>query len=503
MDKKRLSINLISNVLSYFVATVLSFLITPFLVRNLGKEIYGFYGIANSFVNYITIVATALNSMAAKYITVEYVRGNESQAKKYYSSIFFSNVILCLVLTPILVVVILDLNVLLNISDVYVRQVQCLFGLIFAAMLLRFITSVYGTATYTTNRMDYRAYIDLVKAGLRLVLYLLLFTIFRPSIVYLGIVLFLLEAFNSIAQIVISKKLMPTLKIEGKYFDFRLVLQTLKIGIWNSLNQLGDLLLSSSDLIMANILLGESASGNISIIKTLPTLISGVITAINGVFMPRAANYYAQGNKKELVKEIKHSQKLMGTVITPLVVTLIVFTSDFLNLWVPGNDIELLTNLANIDISRMLIVAVVWPVANLNIILNKVKTPSLLVIASGVLNIVSMYALTTYTDIRIYAIVVTTFVLTLLFYGLFIPIYSSKNLEISLWSFLKAEGQMLLSSVVTYYVVKLIHSCFTINTWFSFIIIGGICGIVAIVIGLVVFWFDSINNVGKQIIRRK
>lgn len=503
MDKKRLSINLISNVLSYFVATVLSFLITPFLVRNLGKEIYGFYGIANSFVNYITIVATALNSMAAKYITVEYVRGNESQAKKYYSSIFFSNVILCLVLTPILVVVILDLNVLLNISDVYVRQVQCLFELIFAAMLLRFITSVYGTATYTTNRMDYRAYIDLVKAGLRLVLYLLLFTIFRPSIVYLGIVLFLLEAFNSIAQIVISKKLMPTLKIEGKYFDFRLVLQTLKIGIWNSLNQLGDLLLSSSDLIMANILLGESASGNISIIKTLPTLISGVITAINGVFMPRAANYYAQGNKKELVKEIKHSQKLMGTVITPLVVTLIVFTSDFLNLWVPGNDIELLTNLANIDISRMLIVAVVWPVANLNIILDKVKTPSLLVIASGVLNIVSMYALTTYTDIRIYAIVVTTFVLTLLFYGLFIPIYSSKNLEISLWSFLKAEGQMLLSSVVTYYVVKLIHSCFTINTWFSFIIIGGICGIVAIVIGLVVFWFDSINNVGKQIIRRK
>lgn len=503
MNKKRLSINLISNILSYLVATILSFLITPYLVKNLGKEIYGFYGIANNFVNYITIIATALNSMAAKYITVEYVRGNEQKAKKYYSSIFFSNVILCLVLTPILVLAVFNLNILLNISNTYIRQVQCLFALIFAAMLLRFITSIYGTATYTTNRMDYRAYIDLAKAGLRLVLYLLLFTIFKPSIVYLGIVLFLLEAFNSVIQIAISKKLMPSMRIKREYFDFHLILRTLKVGVWNSLNQLGDLLLSSSDLIMANILLGESASGNISIIKTLPTLISGVITAINGVFMPRAANYYAQGNKKELVKEIKHSQKLMGTVITPLVVTLIVFTSDFLNLWVPGNDIELLTNLANIDISRMLIVAVVWPVANLNIILDKVKTPSLLVIASGVLNIVSMYALTTYTDIRIYAIVVTTFVLTLLFYGLFIPIYSSKNLEISLWSFLKAEGQMLLSSVVTYYVVKLIHSCFTINTWFSFIIIGGICGIVAIVIGLVVFWFDSINNVGKQIIRRK
>lgn len=503
MNKKRLSINLASNILSYLVATVLSFLITPFLVRNLGKEIYGFYGIANSFVNYITIIATALNSMAAKYITVEYVRGNEQQARKYYSSIFFSNVIMCLVLTPILVLVVFNLTAFLNISDTYVGQVQCLFGLIFAAMLLRFITSIYGTATYTTNRMDYRAYIDLAKAGLRLVLYLLLFTIFKPSIVYLGIVLFLLEAFNSIIQIAISKKLMPSMKIKTEYFDFHLILCTLKVGAWNSVNQLGDLLLSSSDLIMANVLLGESASGNISIIKTLPTLISGVITAINGVFMPRAANYYAQGNKEKLINEIKHSQKLMGTVITPLVVTLMVFTSDFLNLWVPGNDTKLLTSLANIDISRMLIVAVVWPVSNLNIILDKVKIPSLLVIASGGLNIASMYALTSYTDIGIYAIVITTFVLTLLFYGFFIPAYSSRNLGISLWFFLKVEIQMFLSSIVTYYVVTLIHSCFVIDTWFAFIFIGGICGIVAIMISLIVFWFNSVSNLNKRVIRRK
>lgn len=488
MNKKRLSINLVSNIISYMVSTILSFLITPFLVNHLGRELYGFYGIANNFVSYITIVATALNSMAAKYITVEYVRGNEIQAQKYYSSIFFSNVVLCLVLTPILVVIILNLNFLLNISDIYVEQVQCLFCLIFAAMLLRFVTSIYGTVMYTTNRMDYRAYIDLVKAALRLILYFLLFTVFQPSVVYLGIVLFLLEFFNSVIQILISKKLMPTLKIKKKFYDFKLVLRTLKVGVWNSINQLGDLLLSSSDLIMANVLLGELASGNISIIKTLPTLISGVITAINGVFMPRATNQYAQGNKDKLIEEIQYSQKMMGTLITPLVISLIVFSEDFLNLWIGGKDINLLSNLMIIDISRMLIVAIVWPVSNLNIILDKVKTPSLFVLTSGFLNIFSMWALIEFTQIGIYAIVVTTFVITVLFYGLFIPIYSSKNLGVSIRTFIKPEIHMIFVSVIIFIVIKMIHDRFEITSWLLFILVGGICGCVAILISTILFW---------------
>lgn len=89
MKGKRLSINLVANLLSYAIATILSFYITPFLVNHLGKEIFGFYGIANNFVSYITVVAVALNSMASKYITVELVRGNTLKAKQYFTSIFF------------------------------------------------------------------------------------------------------------------------------------------------------------------------------------------------------------------------------------------------------------------------------------------------------------------------------------------------------------------------------------------------------------------------------
>ena len=66
----------------------------------------------------------------------------------------------------------------------------------------------------------------------------------------------------------------------------------------------------------------------------------------------------------------------------------ILFAKEFYDLWVPGNDSDLLMKLSSIDISRMLFVGVTWPIANLNIVMDKIKYPSLLVIASGIANVV-------------------------------------------------------------------------------------------------------------------
>lgn len=487
MNKGRLSKNLFANIISYTISILLSFLVTPFIVNNLGKEIYGFYGIANNVVSYITIIAVALNSMAAKYITVEVVRGNQLKAKQYYSSIFFSNIILCVVLAPILGIVVANLSGFLKISSQYYTQIQVLFALVFFAMLLRFSTSIFGSATYATNRMDLSAYVDISKSVLRLILFAFLFLLLKPSIIYLGIVLFLLEFFNAVVQIFLAKKLLPEITIKKKYFDFKLIVSTLKVGVWNSLNQLGDLMLSSSDLIMANILIGESASGNISIIKTMPSLVSGVITAINTVFMPRVAYEYAKNSTKSLVKEIQQAQKIMGAIITPIVMLLIVFGFDFYDLWVPGNDIELLGRLSAIDICRMALIAVAWPVSNLNIVLDKVKTPSILVICSGIINVVSMALLTKTTNMGIYAIVATTLILTILFYGVFIPIYPSKLLNLPWNTFVFPIGQMVISVIISGPILVLLHSAFSINNWIDFILCGGLCAIPAFLISIFTF----------------
>jgi O-antigen/teichoic acid export membrane protein len=488
MGKKRLTINLVSNLVSYAVATLVSFFLTPFLVNNLGKEVYGFYGLANNVVSYITVISIALNSMAAKYITVELVRGNKVKANQYYSSIFFSNVLLSVFLVPILAFIIFNIQKVFDVSDVYLNDVKILFALVFGAMLLNLIGSVFGCATYTTNRVDLRGYTNFAKAILRVILYVSIFAVFKPSIIYVGIVALCLEMFNTTVQIVLKRKLSAELEISRRFFDYKLVWDSLKIGVWNSLNHLGDLMLSSSDLMIANILLGEGAGGDISIIKTLPSLLSGVITAVNGVFMPRITTRYAENNCDKLVEL---GQRVMGFLTTPIVVVIIIYGKEFFNLWVPGNDSDLLMRLSAIDVSRMMLIGVVWPVSNLNIVRDKIKTPSLLVILIGVLNIYGVYLLIKFTNIGIFAIPITTLILTIAYYGIFIPLYPCKEMRIKWTSFIFPIVEMMVSASLISISSIIIKGAFMIESWKSLILSGGLSGIVALFISSVVFFKPS------------
>lgn len=487
MSKKRLGLNLFANIITHAISILVSFILTPFLINSLGKELYGFYGMANNVVNYINVVAIALNSMASKYITVELVKGNNKRALEYYSSVFFSNVLFCVLLSPFLTVFVFNLQNVFVISDKYVFDVRILFALIFIAMIIRLITSVTGCATYSTNRTDLRAYTDLAKSVLKVLLFISIFIIFKPSIIHVGLVMLFLEVFNSLLHIILAKRLTPFLKIKKSYYRIKLIISTLKVGVWNSVNQVGDLLLSSSDLFVGNIMLGEVASGTVNIIKTIPALLSGVITAINVVFMPRIAVRYGQNNSEKLIEEVKMSQRIMGIFTTSIVMVVIFFGKEFFELWVPNDDSNLLMLLSAVDVSRMMIIGVTWPVANLNIVMDKIRTPSLFVVLSGVTNVISMVVLIRYTSIGILAIPLTTLIISILYYGLFIPIYSAKQMKLSWKTFMFPVLEMILSGICISLLFFSLKSFVSITSWINFFIFGGLFGIIAIIVSLLIF----------------
>ena len=106
ISKKQISINLVANVISYSSNIVISFVLTPFLIDALGKDVYSFYPIANNIVSYLSILTAALNTMASRFFTVEIVNGNEKEANKYYSSVLASNVVISsIMLIPMIIII--------------------------------------------------------------------------------------------------------------------------------------------------------------------------------------------------------------------------------------------------------------------------------------------------------------------------------------------------------------------------------------------------------------
>ena len=62
--------NLLSKLAALLVQFAVSYLMTKCIVRQYGNGGNGYYQLSNDFVSYASIISVALNSMAARFITV-------------------------------------------------------------------------------------------------------------------------------------------------------------------------------------------------------------------------------------------------------------------------------------------------------------------------------------------------------------------------------------------------------------------------------------------------
>jgi Na+-driven multidrug efflux pump len=99
-NKKQTYFSLFLSFISFFVNYSVNFFITPYVSAYLPGT-YGYVKIANDVISYASLITIALDSMASRFISLEYNKGNEEKAKKttvsyvceyiYCSNIEFTN----------------------------------------------------------------------------------------------------------------------------------------------------------------------------------------------------------------------------------------------------------------------------------------------------------------------------------------------------------------------------------------------------------------------------
>lgn len=426
---RRLVVSIISNILSVVVSLGVSFFLTPYLLRTLGKETYSFYPLANNFVSYMTIVTLALNSMASRFITIEIVQKHEQKAHTYFSSVFFANVLLSLILLVPMALIVAFVDTVLKVPADVVGDVRLLFALVFTSMLVNLIFSVYGIATFARERMDLRAYREIGYNVLRAGMFVALFWLFKPSIVFLGVVAVATAVMNGLVQLGFTRYLMPDYRVRLREFEWKSVFELVRSGVWNSVNNLGSVLTMSLSVLLANEFLGPAASGDLSIVQTLPQFMTTVISAVYGVLLARIATEYARGDKDNTRRCVTDMQKVLGFFGTLPCVLIMAYGAEFFSLWVPQEDAAYLQSLSVITCVPVLIHSMMWTVYGLNVTNNKIRVPALVLIGVGVLSVLITLVLLRYTSAGAYAVVGVSAALNGLFYLFFIPIYAARKME--------------------------------------------------------------------------
>ena len=495
-EKKQLTINIISNIVNFAVSMGISFFLTPFIVNTVGSAAYGFVSLANQFVGYIQIAVVALNSMASRFITIKVYEKDEKGAKTYFSSVFFANILMTLVLIVPITVCVMFIDRFLDIPSALVLDVKILWTLIFINFCVGLISNVFGIATYARNRLELSSLRNIESNIIKAVLLVVLYAFCRPSIIYIGIGAFVATVYTIILNIYYTKKLLPQMRISRQYFSGHAIKELVSSGVWNSLTQLSTTLLAGLDLLIANIFVGANAMGVLSVAKTIPNAINNLLGTIPGAFSPQFTIAYAEKKIDKLLSDINSAIKIMSVISCVPLVGLAVFGKAFFELWVPSEDAALLHILSILTVATTFVTAPIKPLYTIYTVTNKVKMESISVFIQGALSTVIVFILLVATkNSGIEHIALFIIAGTSTFFGIiraltFTPMYAAHCLNLKKSTFYKTIIKEILSFVFAYVLESIIHYILPSNNWFTLILSGG----VASVLGMVCNMFVILNK---------
>lgn len=507
MARDKTIFNVICSVLVLVSNIFISFWLSPFIIRNIGVEANGFVSLASNFVSYATLLVTALNGMAARFITLAYVKKDYKKANLYYNSVFWGNLIIVAVLIIPAIYLVARLDSFVDVPTGILRDVKLLFAFVFSIFFMQTAAPNWHCGTYATNRLD-RAYLPgIIFAVLKAVLIFALMTAFTPKVWYIGLVNFVMALLDTAVAWYNTHTLTPELKVFVKpkqaVCSWSAIKDLVGSGIWGSISSIGNMLLSGLDLIICNLFIGATQMGILSLSKTLPHLVQSLSASICNAFAPELVINYAKGDKEKVLKDINRAMKLTAVVLIVPLAGIIVMSSEFYKLWVPSQDAKLLSMLTAITCAGYAFTSGTQILYNVFSAVNKVRINAILMMLSGAVSTAIVFILLKTTNLGIFAIAGVSVVVCLIRNLIYTIPYASKYLGFKKIQFFPQVLTCVICTMTLCVVGFILKSFFTITTWIDFIGVAALTGCVFVVISLFVFLKKSERRIVFEKVKRK
>lgn len=494
-----LVINMTSNFLSLAVTFGISFFLSPYIVKTVGVEAYGFVGLANNFISYASLITIALNSLAGRFITIAIHEQNYEKANRYYSSVFLANCLISSVLLLIGTIVWVYLEYLISIPASILWDVKLLFAALFINCIVSTVGSVFSVSTFATNKLYLASFRNIESSIIRAVVLVGLFALFSPKVSYLGITTLLTGVYCMAFNIHYMHKLLPELHIKRTSFDFAAVKELVSSGVWSLINRLGQILSDGLDLLVTNLFIDATAMGVLSLAKTVPSLITTVVGSMAGVFSPNFTILYAQKKRKELVTAVKQSMKIMGVITNLPVIILVVCGKQFFSLWQPTQDARQLQILSLLTIGCIVISGGINCIYSVFAAVNKLKANSLAVVSSGLVSVLVTFVLVKFTSLGIYAVAGVSTVVAIIRNLAFTAPYGAKCLNLKWYVLYPDIFRPLVFAIASIVISVIVLMFIPSGGWIMLVIRAAITGILSIAFG----FFIVLNKSDRALIISK
>lgn len=330
MSKKELSLNknIVYNLSSTLMSIITLFILTPFIINNLGSEEYGIYIILGSIIGFLGLMEFGLGSATIYYLSIYLKKDDYLNLNKIFSATFYFYLFISIF---VFILIILCSDSIINIMNINVIKNVNTFNLIFysaISFLITFISSSFISVPQVKMRFDLFFYIQIIQNVFRL--------IFNILSIYLGFGLeglifsnIIVSIIYLIISIIISRKVLPELKIVK--FDYNSLRKIFSYGIYSFLSSIIGLFWKYSDTLLISYFLGPLYVAFFSVPQQIMLKLLGLINSVGNVLFPKFSSISSVDERNNLYLD---STYIMLNVSVLIFVPLSIIFGDFLSLWI-------------------------------------------------------------------------------------------------------------------------------------------------------------------------
>ena len=434
---KQVPKNLLANVLYFILNVIIGLLLVPFFIDSLGVSSYALVPLATSLTGYVNLVVQSLNTSVSRYLTIDLQKKEFEKANITFNTALFGTLGIILLMLPFVVLISYYAPSFFEIPTSQENAARILFLGVISSFLLRAWGSNFGVSLFAYNRLDLQNLINAVNILVQVGLIILLFRLYSPNLVYIGLAYLIGAAVAFILTIVFSRKINPHLKVNIKDFRRSKVNEITGMGGWVIINQIGSLLFLQIDLIVVNKLFGTVAGGEYSIVLTWSMMLRTIAGMLVGVLTPVILTYYAKERIDELINISKSTVKLTGLAMALPIGYICGFAPQLLSLWV-GPEFAKLSLLMVLMLSHLVINLPVMPLFAINVAYNKVRIPGIVTFFMGIGNFLLAVMIPYLTGWNYYGVALAGAIMLTLKNAFFTPWYATKVLGISRTTFVNS-----------------------------------------------------------------
>jgi len=489
---KQLPINLISNVGLFLVGIMINLYLTPFYIKHIGIEGLGLIRLALILPMYTGLVSIIISKSVGRFLTIDLQNDNTYEANQTLNTAFFSISTILLFLVPLIFFISNHLGLFFNIPSGLEEQSEILFLGVLLASVIGLFSGLFMIPAYANNRLDIANISNLITKLLQFGLIIFLLAYVSVDLSLLGYVYLITTIVGLLFSIYIWKKFAPELTINYHFFSRKKLKDMTATGSWIMINQLGAMFFLYIDLILINIFFGASETGEYSTVLQWSSLLRTMASVFIGVLGPMIMISYAKNHMEKLVKISTLSVKMMGLVMAIPIGIISGLAAPLLSIWI-GEEFANLAPLMWLMILPLTINLAILPLFNVQVALNKVKTPGLFSLAIGVANLLLALIFITSLDIGIYSIALASAIMLIIKNFIFTPLYTSHILGLRKDFFYKFTISGFFISMSIFLFLLWIQSWLLFDSWLKLIGISVIIGFIS----LPLIWFLFLSNEEK------